>query len=148
VTREGLELEPGETVLAAARASFRGGAATSMRSTFALGSARMRMRAHDAWRANAVEAGFPAAPPEMALLLTDRRILVGRPTFWGRPPKRYTGAVDLDQIHEVVAVRHGLVVGVAFALARGRIVEIEAMRGRQLRRFVERLRAQLAQHRP
>ncbi len=130
-----VELEPGEKLLTVARASFRGAAAVSVRATFALGSGRMRLRAFDVWHDAAVASGFPLVPPDMVVAATDQRVLFGRPTFWGRTPSRYSGAVDLGQLSQIVAVRHGIVTGVAFAFTDGGIVEIEAMRGRQLRRL-------------
>ncbi len=89
--RELLELEPDEELLIVSRASFRGAAAASFRSTFALGSGRMRMKAYDTWHDAAIGSGFPPAPPEMFVAATDRRVLFGKPTFWGARPGR-TGA--------------------------------------------------------
>jgi hypothetical protein len=132
-----IELEPGEELLAVARASFRGAAATSVRATFALGSGRTRLRAFDVWHDAAIASGFPFVPPDMVVAATPQRVLFGKPTFWGRTPSRYSGAVDLGQLAQIVAVSHGLVTGVAFAFTDGGIVEIEAMRGRRLRQLVQ-----------
>jgi hypothetical protein len=142
---ETIDLEPGEEILARARASFRGAAGTSARSTFALGSGRIRMRAFDTWFDAARAAGFPDAPPDMYLTATDRRILVGKPRFWGGAPPRHMSELDYAKIAQVMAVRHGLVTGVAIAFQFGGIVEVEAVRGRGLRRFTEVVTAQLAQ---
>ena len=139
-----IDLEPGEQILATARASFRGAAATSAKSTFALGSGRLRMRAFDVWFDAARSSGFPDSPPDMYLAATDRRILTGKPRFWGGAPPRYTGELDYAKVARVVAVRHGLVTGVAFAFHFGGIVEIEAVRGRALRHLVDVVNAQLA----
>jgi hypothetical protein len=138
-----IEVGPDEEPLRTARASFRGAAATSTRATFALGSGRMRDRAYHAWHDAATSAGFPSAPADMVIVATDRRILFGKPTFWGRVPTRYWSALDLGAISQIVATRHGIVTGVAFALYDGTIVEIEAMRGRQLRRFTDTVEAHL-----
>ena len=135
MTRPRLELEPGEELRALTHASFRGAAAASARATFALGSSRMRMRAFDAWREHAEQAGFPTAAPEMVLACTDRRVLVCRTTFWTSRPSTLGGAVALDRVAAVSVMRHGLVVACAFALTNGAIVEVEAMRARQVRRF-------------
>jgi len=132
-----IELEPGEEILAIARASFRGAAVTSTRATFALGSGRMRMRAYSVWHDAVTEAGFPTVPPDMVVAATDQRVLFGKPTFWGRPPTRYWGAVDFRDIAQIAATKHGIVTGVAFALTTGPIVEIEALRGRALRRLAD-----------
>jgi hypothetical protein len=138
-----IEVEPGEAVLRIARASFRGAAATSTRATFALGSGRMRDRAYHVWHDAATSAGFPSAPADMVVVATDRRVLFGKPTFWGRVPTCYWSALDLGAISQIVASRHGIVTGVAFALYDGAIVEIEALRGRQLRRFADAVEARL-----
>jgi hypothetical protein len=141
---DSVELEPGEEILATARASFRGAAATSLRTTFALGSGRLRMKAFDVWFVAARATGFPEAPADMYLVATDRRILVGKPRFWGGAPTRYTGDLDYAKVAQVMAVRHGMVTGVAFAFHFGGIVEIEAVRGRGLRHFADVVTAQLA----
>jgi hypothetical protein len=132
-----LELEAGEELLAVSRASFRGAAAASTRATFSLGSGRVRMRAYDAWHDLAIASGFPFVPPDMVIAVTARRLLLGRPTFWGRAPSAYSSEVDLARIAQVAAVRHGLVTGVAFGFTHGAIVEVEALRGRRLRHVVE-----------
>jgi hypothetical protein len=139
-----IELEPGEELLAVARASFRGAAAVSVRATFALGSGRMRLRAYDVWHDAAIASGFPLVPPDMVVAATDRRVLFSKPTFWGRMPSRYSGAVELGRLADIVAVSHGLVTGVAFAFTDGAIVEIEAMRGRRLRQLVRVVEGLLA----
>jgi hypothetical protein len=131
-----IELEPGEELLAIAHASFRGAATTSVRSTFALGSARIRKRAFDDWQDAALASGFPSVPPDMFVAVTETRLLFGKPTFWGGRPSTYWSTLNLDRIAEVAVLRHGFVVGVAFALKHGSIVEIEAVRSRKLRRVV------------
>jgi hypothetical protein len=141
---DSIDLESGEQILTTARASFRGAAAASARTTFALGSGRMRMRAFDTWFDAAHATGFPEAPPDMFLTATDRRILVGKPRFWGSAPQRYMGELDYAKVAQVVAVRHGMVTGVALAFHFGGIVEIEAVRGRGLRRFADVVNAEIA----
>jgi len=131
-----IELEPSEEVLATAHASFRGAAATSVRATFSLGSGRTRSRAFDTWHDAALAAGFPSVPPDMYLAVCETRVLFGKPTFWGGRPQSYLSTLDLDKIAKVAVVRHGLVIGVAFALTHGSIVELEAVRSRRLRRAV------------
>jgi hypothetical protein len=135
VTRARFSLAPDETVVATTHASFRGAAAASARSTFAIGSARVRRRAYEDWR-NAVEAtGFPTAGPEMTLVLTDRAVVVHGITFWGRRAATRGGTIELGRIGDVACVRHGLVTSLALALTNGQIVEVEAMRAKRLRRF-------------
>ena len=134
--RELLDLEPGEEILVAARASFRGAAAVTTRATFALGSGRMRLRAYHEWQDAANASGFGPVPPDMIIAVSDRRILFGKPTFWGRMPPGFWSAIYHDDVAKIVAVQHGLVTGVAFGLTSGGVVEIEAMRGARLRRLV------------
>lgn len=141
-----LDLDPGEELLAIARASFRGAAATSARATFALGSGRMRLRAYDTWHDAAIASGFPTAPPDMVIAATDRRVLIGKPTFWGRNPSQYWSAVEFDKIAEIAVVRHGLITGVAFGFTHGAVVEIEALRARKLRRLAEVVATNLPGH--
>jgi hypothetical protein len=140
---EPLELEPGEELLAVARASFRGAEAVTTRATFALGSGRLRTRAFHVWHDAAQSSGLPPVTADMVLAASDRRLLFGRPTFSGRLPKHYTGAVDYRVISQIVAVRHGMVTGVAFAFTDGAFVEIEAIRARRLRQLVEVVDAHL-----
>lgn len=139
-----LALEPGEEVIATAQASFRGAAATSVRATFALGSARVRDKAYRAWLEPIVAAGFPTVPADMILALTNRRLLAGHPRFWAwRRASGYTDEIALDEIAEVACVRHGMVTGAAFALRSGTIVEVEAMRSRRLRILIDALEHRL-----
>jgi hypothetical protein len=136
-------LESGERLIARAPASFRGAAAVSIRSTFAMGSARARRQAHDAWQMHADSVGFPAAGPEMWLGLTDSRIIVWNTTFMLSRPGTVKGVVPLGDVAEVATARHGLVTGLAVALTSGQFVEVEALRGRRLRRFAAELREAL-----
>jgi len=143
-----LDLEPGEEVLAVTPASFRGAAATTARATFALGSARMRQGAFEAWRDHAREAGFPTAGPEMILAVTNQRLLAYFKTFWIGRPASLGGGLALRRIADVASVRHGLVVGCAFALENGQIIEVEAMRGIRLHRFARVVNEAKAAHTP
>ncbi len=145
--RELRGLEPGEDIRASTPASFRGATAASARATFALGSARVRNRAYEAWREVADVARFPAAGPEMVLVLTPARLLVCATTFWGGRAKTHSGAVALDRIVDAATTRHGIVTGLAIAFEDGQIVEVEALRGRRLRRFVRELQGTLAERR-
>jgi hypothetical protein len=132
-----IDLEPDEEVLVTARASFRGAAAVTTRATFALGSERMRMRAFQEWQSAAHASNMGDVPPDMVVVATHRRVLFGKPTHWGRAPSQYWSSIDLADIAQIVAVRHGLVTGVAFGLTNGAVVEIEAMRGNRLRQFAQ-----------
>lgn len=138
-----IELEPGEEIVMHVHAAFRGGAAASARGTFSLGSARYRNAQHAAWLEHATAAGFPAAPADMIVAVTDRRLLIGRPNFWGGKPAHYVDDFPLPRIAKAITVRHGLVTSAAFALTNGHIVEIESMRGGRLRRFIDTINSRL-----
>jgi hypothetical protein len=144
VARPALELDPDEELRAYANVSFRGALAASARSTIALGSARMRQNIYAAWAHDAVDAGFPAAGPEMVLALTNRRIHVCRVSFWANRAAEVEGTLELDRIHAVATERHGLVVGLAFVFTNGHVVEIEAMRGGRVLRFARAVQNEIA----
>jgi hypothetical protein len=144
VPRELIEVQPGENLLVVSRASFRGAAAASVRATFALGSGRVRMKSFDTWHDAAIASGFPPVPPEMFVAATDRRVLFGKPTFWGTAPSGFWSALDYDRIAQIIWVRHGFVTGVAFGMTHGSIVEIEAVRGRKLRHLVTVIQERIA----
>lgn len=133
-------LEPDERLIVRAPASFRGATAASIRSTFALGSARARRQAHYAWCTHAEAVGFPAAGPEMWLGVTESRLIVWSTTLILSRPGAVKGTLPLTQVAEVATVRHGFVTGLAVALTTGQFIEVEAMRGRRLRRFADALR--------
>ena len=118
-----------------APASFRGATAASIRSTFALGSARMRDQAYDGWRIHAEVVGFPAAGPEMWIGLTESRLIIWGTTLVLNRPSAVKGVVQLADVAQVATARHGIVTSLAVALTTGQFVEVEAMRGRRLRRF-------------
>ena len=128
-------------VRARTTASFRGAAAVSVRSTFALGPARRRNEAFDRWRADAAAQGFPTAGPEMVLQLTDRDVRVFGTTFWAGRAGEPVGAIGLERIAAVGTDRRGAVTVLWFVLADGGVVEVESVRGGRLRRF-----AAAAQH--
>ena len=140
---QGPGLDPGERLLARAPVSFRGATAASARSTFALAAARRRMNAYHAWREHAEALGFTTAGPEMVLGVTDSRLVVWSTTFWLSRPGTIAGKVPLSRVADVATTRHGVVTGLALVLTSGEIVEVEAMRGRRLRRLADALQTQL-----
>jgi hypothetical protein len=140
-----LDLEADEHLRALARASFRGALAATVRTTFSLAPARKRLEAFDAWLIGARAAGFSPEVPEMLLGITDRRLIAWRMTFLGRPSAR-TANLPLSRLHDVSAVRHGALTGVAFVVDHGMIFEVEAMRGRPLRHFANEVRAAIAEY--
>jgi hypothetical protein len=136
-------LEPDERLLAHAPASFRGATASSAWSTFALGAARKRMQNYHAWREYADATGLTTAGPDMVIGVTNTRVVVWSTTFWMSRPGSLVGRIPLAKIGDVATARHGLVTGLALALTTGEIVEVEAMRGRRLRRVAAALREAL-----
>ena len=136
-------LEPDERLIARAPVSFRGATAASARSTFALAAARKRTDAYFAWRQHAETVGFTTAGPEMVLGVTDARIVIWSTTFWLSRPGPIAGKLPLSRVSGVATKRHGLVTGLALALTTGEIVEVEAMRGRRLRRLAASLESVL-----
>jgi hypothetical protein len=141
-------LEPDERLLVHAPASFRGATAASARSTLALSSARKRTDAYLAWRDHADRCGFATAGPEMVLGVTNTRLVVWATTFWLNRPGPIAGKVPLTDVAAVATSRHGIVTGLAVALKDGQIVEVEAMRGRRLRRLAAVLHAALDANAP
>jgi hypothetical protein len=106
-----------------------------VRSTASLSATRSRLRAFDVWAIGARAVGFPADEPDMLLGVTDRRLVSWRTSFFLGRPLELTSSMDLSDIVRVSVVRHGLLTGVAFVVQGGTIIEIEALRGRALRRL-------------
>jgi hypothetical protein len=147
-TADVLGLEAGEQLLAKASASFSGAATSSVRATFAFGSARHRNADFAEWRAAAGAIGFPTAGPEMVLCLTNRRLIVCRTSFWLNRPAGIAGSLPLSDIADLAIVRHGLITGLAFAITHRGLVQVEALRGRQLRRFATAVEKAIAERAP
>ncbi len=137
-------LNPDERLVERVAVSFRGAAAASVRSTFALGSARKRMQAYLAWRQHAEAVGFPTAGPDMVLGLTSSRLIVCDTTFWLGRPSSIHGSVPFDRFAQIATTRYGLVTGLAFAFTDGQVVELEAMHGRRVRDFAAALEETIA----
>jgi hypothetical protein len=138
-------LDADETVIAHAPVSFRGAAVTSLRTTFALGSARKRLDTYFEWRELAEVGGFSTTGPEMVLGLTDRGLVVWNTSFWFGSARAVTARIPFSQIHDAATARHGFVTGFAIALTNGAVVEVEAVRGRRLRHLAAELRRRLAE---
>jgi hypothetical protein len=136
-----IEQEPGDAVIVHAHAAFRGGFAASVRGTFTLGSGRYREKEHFHWQEVVTAGDFPEVPADMIVAVTDRNLLIGKPTFWGGKPASFLESFPLARIDRAITVRHGLITSAAFALTNGHIVEIESMSGRRLRRLVETVNA-------
>jgi hypothetical protein len=101
------------------------------------------MDAYFVWREHAESVGFTTTGPEMVLGVTNARLVVWSTTFWLSRPGAIAGKVPLTDVAEVATARHGIVTGLAVALKNGQVVEVEAMRGRRLRRLADVLRGAL-----
>jgi hypothetical protein len=108
-----------------------------------MSATRRRVGAYHVWREHAQSVGLTTVGPEMVIGVTDRRLVVWSTTFWMNRPDRIVGHVTLAEVAEVATTRHGLVTGLALALTSGQIVELEAMRGRRLRRLATTLQGAL-----
>jgi hypothetical protein len=139
-----LGLEPDEHVVARAHASFRGALAATVRSTFSPAASRNRMSAYDAWAVGARAVGFPADGPEMLLGCTQHRLVSWRTSFFFDRPVELLSAMPLTDIVDVAVAPHGLVTGVAFVVRGGAIIEVEALRGRALRRLAAAVTQRMA----
>ena len=95
------------------------------------------MRAFHAWHDAAIGVGLPDRPARHGRGRHRPARAVRQAHVLGRHAGSVWSAVGYDRIAQVVAVRHGLVIGVAFGFTHGAIVEIEAVRGRRLRRSSE-----------
>ena len=135
-------LEPDEQLLARAPVSFRGAARGEHpvdgrdRRGAACGSARTTSGVSTPSRS-----GFTTAGPEMVLGVTEARIVVWSTTFFSAGPARSRATLPLANVADVATTRHGAVTGLAVALTSGQILEVEAMRGRRLRRLARSLEA-------
>jgi hypothetical protein len=144
VKAERLDLAPDESLLAAANASFRGAAGGSLRASSVLGSSRARHELFLAWRDQVSAVGFPTAGEDMRIALTDQRLIVCQTSFWLSRPVGVAGSLPLDEVAEVAIVRQPMLTGVALAIKHKGIVELEAVRGRRLRRLARLIQDQIA----
>ena len=134
-------LLPDESVREVLAVSFHGSMASSARAIGMLGSNRVRIHAFGEWRSVADEAGFPAAGPDMVVGVTDRRLLVWRPSFWAARPSDLVGAIALSRVREVGVAQRGLVTVVTFALDSGLLVGVESLRPVRARRLAAAVRS-------
>ena len=141
---ERLDLAPDESVLATSNASFRGAAGGSLRVTSVLGSSRARHELFLVWRDQASAIGFPTAGEDMQIALTDQRLIVCKSSFWLSRPVGVAGSLPLDQVAEVAIVRQPFLTGIALAIKHKGIVQLEAVRGRRLRRLAHLLQDEIA----
>jgi hypothetical protein len=139
VARPVAGLEDDEPLLVRMTVTFRGAMAANMRG-FALASSRARMRAFAAWAEHAEAVGFPTAKTEMSLGVTDRRIVLWRPSFWLGRPSEMIGTVPFHELAAVEVYRQGLAVSLVFGFRSGEFVEVESMRARRMRRIRDAIR--------
>ena len=132
-------LDDDERLLVKMTVAFRGALATSTK-FFAVSATRLRMRAFDAWAQHAEQVGFPTAKPEMVIGVTDRRIVVWRPSFWASQPAALVGTVPFEQLAAVEVYREGLSVVLVFTFKTGEFVEVESMRATRMRAIRDAIR--------
>jgi hypothetical protein len=136
-------LEDDEHLLVKMTATFRGAMAANMRG-LALASSRGRMRAFSAWALHAQAVGFPVGKPEMTIGVTDRRVVVWKPSFWLGRPAEIVGSVSFEQLAAVEVYRQGLAVSLVFGFRNGEFVEVESMRAGRMRRLRDAIRPHLS----
>jgi hypothetical protein len=127
-------------VRAVARASFRGAWNATVRSTFSLSASRTRLEAFSVWEHTARQVGFAPEDPEMVLGITDTRLLAWRTSFVRARPVELSASLPVERLYDVVVHRHGILTGVSFVTDTGGIIEVEAIRGRALRRLSAEVR--------
>jgi hypothetical protein len=142
VARSAPGLEPDEELVDLMTVAFRGSLAASTRG-LALASSRQRLRVFHLWESGARTAGFPTDRPEMIVGVTARRLVVWKPSFWFGRPREVVGDVPMERVANAEVYRQGLACVLALAFNDGQYIEVEAMRGRRLRRLRDAIRAQL-----
>jgi hypothetical protein len=122
--------------------TFRGALAANMRSLGML-LGRSRRKAFGAWAQHADQVGFPALTPEMMIGVTERRLVVWRPSFWFGRPVQMIGTVPFHHLAQVEVYRSGLASALVFVFKSGELIEVEAMRTRRLRGIRDAVRARM-----
>jgi hypothetical protein len=137
-------LEDDEPLVARMTVTFRGAVAANTRG-LAFASSRARLRSFSAWAQHAEAVGFPTSRPEMTIGVTDRRVVVWRPSFWMGRPAELVGTVPFEQLAAVEVYRQGVAVSLTFAFRNGGFVEVESMRARRMRAIRDAIRPHLEQ---
>ncbi len=140
-------LEPDESLLITMTVTFRGALAATWRG-WGMSSARTRIKHFAVWSDAAEQAKFPVSKPEMKIGVSDRRVLVWRPSFVAGRPTELVGAIPFDRLADVSVYRQGLAVSLTFLFTDGQIVEVESMRKRRMRKIADLVRAGIAQAAP
>jgi hypothetical protein len=122
--------------------TFRGALAANVRSLGMI-IGRSRRKAFGAWAQQADHVGFPVLTPEMTLGVTERRVVVWRPSFWFGRPVQMIGTVPFHHLAQVEVYRSGLASALVFVFKTGELIEVEAMRARRLRRVRDAVRARI-----
>jgi hypothetical protein len=105
------------------------------------------MDAFAVWEHGTAQLGFAPEEPEMVLGVTDDRLLAWRTSFLRGRPVEVPASLPVENLYDVVTTRHGLLTGVSFVTAGGGIIEVEAMRGRALRRLAAEVRTVIDERR-
>jgi hypothetical protein len=137
-------LDSGEELVDMMTVAFRGSLAASTRG-LVLASSRSRLKQFHVWEDVAHGAGFPTDRPEMVIGVTAQRLVVWKPSFWFGRPHHVVGELPIEQLINAEVYRQGLAHVLALGFRNGMYVEVEAMRGRRLRRLRDAIRAQLPQ---
>jgi len=135
-------LEADEELVDMMTVAFRGSLAASTRG-LALASSRSRLKQFHVWEEVAHGAGFPTNRPEMVIGVTSQRLVVWKPSFWLGHPRQFVGEVPITRLINAETYRRGLAHVLALGFTNGMYVELEAMRGRRLRRLRDAIRAQM-----
>jgi hypothetical protein len=137
-------LEPDEHIVERMTVAFHGALAASTRG-LALASSRARLKQFHVWEEVAHSAGFPTDKPEMIIGVTAQRLVIWTPSFWFGRPHHLVGEILISRVINAEVYRQGLAYVLAVGFSNGMYVEVEAMRGRRLRRLRDAIRAQLPQ---
>jgi hypothetical protein len=142
MARPALGLEPDEQLVEMMTVAFHGALAASTRG-LALASSRSRVKQFHVWEEVAHGAGFPTDRPEMIIGVTAQRLVVWTPSFWFGRARHLVGDVPITRLINAEVYRQGLAHVLALGFTNGMYIEVEAMRGRRLRRLRDAIRAQL-----
>jgi hypothetical protein len=135
-------LDDDEPVVTRMTVAFRGSFAASTRGLGFM-SSRARLKSFNLWADHADDVGFPVAKPEMVLGVTNRRLVVWRPSFWIGRPTELVGTIPFENIIHVEVYRAGPTAVLVFGFRNGEFVEVESMRARPMRDIRDAVRAHL-----
>jgi hypothetical protein len=128
----------GEEIVAMLSVRYSASAPTSLDAAPKAGIHRpsvVQRHAYAFWSRHSSSIGFPVAGPEMILGITQDRLVVWSPTFFGSRPRRFAGAIPLSRIQRAGVHRQLFASVLTLLFENGAIVGVETMRGARLRRF-------------